>query len=41
MEYVIVVVAVLALAYGVWIFNLLVSVRNLVAQAFADIDVQL
>jgi LemA protein len=27
--------------YGVWIFNRLVSDRNLVAQAFADIDVQL
>lgn len=41
MEYVIVVLAVLALAYGVWVFNRLVSDRNLVAQAFADIDVQL
>ena len=41
MEYVIVVVALIALAYGIWIFNRLVSDRNLVAQAFADIDVQL
>jgi LemA protein len=29
------------LAYGVWVFNRLVHDRNLVAQAFADIDVQL
>ena len=41
MEYVIVVLAVIALGYGVWVFNRLVSDRNLVAQAFADIDVQL
>ncbi len=41
MEYAIVFVAVLALAYGVWIFNRLVSDRNLVTQAIADIDVQL
>jgi LemA protein len=27
--------------YGVWVFNRLVADRNLVAQAFADIDVQL
>ena len=37
----IVVLALLALAYSIWIFNRLVSDRNLVAQAFADIDVQL
>ncbi len=30
-----------AVAYGVWVFNRLVHDRNLVAQAFADIDVQL
>ncbi len=30
-----------AIAYGVWVFNRLVHDRNLVAQAFADIDVQL
>jgi len=41
LEYVIVVVALIALAYGIWIFNRLISDRNLVAQAFADIDVQL
>lgn len=29
------------LAYGVWVFNRLVADRNLVAQGFADIDVQL
>jgi LemA protein len=28
-------------AYGVWVFNRLVADRNLVAQGFADIDVQL
>jgi LemA protein len=28
-------------AYGIWVFNRLVADRNLVAQAFADIDVQL
>jgi LemA protein len=33
--------AVAAIAYGVWVFNRLVADRNLVAQAFADIDVQL
>ncbi len=27
--------------YGIWVFNRLVADRNLVAQAFADIDVQL
>jgi LemA protein len=41
LEYLIVVVAVIVLAYGIWVFNRLVSDRNLVAQAFADIDVQL
>lgn len=30
-----------AIAYGVWVFNRLVADRNLVAQAFADVDVQL
>ena len=35
------VVAVLAFGYGIWVFNRLISDRNLVAQAFADIDVQL
>jgi LemA protein len=33
--------AAVAIAYGIWVFNRLVSDRNLVAQAFADIDVQL
>lgn len=28
-------------AYGVWIFNRLIADRNLVAQGFTDIDVQL
>ena len=41
MEYVIAALAIGALAYGIWVFNRLVSDRNLVAQAFADIDVQL
>lgn len=41
LEYVIVGVVVLAFGYGVLVFNRLVSDRNLVAQAFADIDVQL
>lgn len=37
-----VVVALAAVAgYGIWMFNRLVHDRNLVAQAFADIDVQL
>jgi LemA protein len=40
-EYVVVAVAVLAFGWGIWVFNRLVSDRNLVAQAFADIDVQL
>ena len=30
-----------ALGYGIWVFNRLVHDRNLVSQAFADIDVQL
>lgn len=34
-------VAALIAAYGVWVFNRLIAERNLVAQAFADIDVQL
>jgi LemA protein len=33
--------AAVVLAYGIWVFNRLVADRNLVAQAFADIDVQL
>ncbi len=33
--------AAVAVVYGVWVFNRLVADRNLVAQAFADIDVQL
>jgi LemA protein len=33
--------AVAVVVYGVWVFNRLVADRNLVAQAFADIDVQL
>ena len=41
MEYVVLFLGVVALVYGVRIFNRLVSDRNLVAQAFADIDVQL
>ncbi len=41
MEYVIVILAVIAFGYGTWVFNRLISDRNLVAQAFADIDVQL
>ena len=35
------VVLAVALVYGVWVFNRLVNDRNQVAQAFADIDVQL
>jgi LemA protein len=34
-------VALAVLAWGIWVFNRLVHDRNLVAQAFADIDVQL
>ena len=33
--------AIAVLAYGVWAFNRLVADRNLAAQGFADIDVQL
>ena len=33
--------AAVAVIYGTWVFNRLVADRNLVAQAFADIDVQL
>jgi LemA protein len=33
--------AALAVIYGIWVFNRLVADRNLVAQGFADIDVQL
>ena len=33
--------AAVVVVYGVWVFNRLVADRNLVAQAFADIDVQL
>ena len=41
MEYIVLILGVVALVYGIWIFNRLVSDRNLVAQAFADIDVHL
>lgn len=41
MEILLVVVAVAAAIWIVWVFNRLVADRNLVAQAFADIDVQL
>jgi LemA protein len=41
LEYVIIGFVGLTLGYSIWIFNRLVSDRNLVAQAFADIDVQL
>lgn len=34
-------IVVLLAIYAVWVFNALVSDRNLVAQAFADVDVQL
>lgn len=34
-------VAAIALIWGIWVFNRLVADRNLVAQAYADIDVQL
>jgi LemA protein len=41
LDYIIVGLIGLMLGYGIWLFNRLVSDRNLVAQAFADIDVQL
>jgi LemA protein len=40
-EFVLVGIAVVVLGWGIWTFNRLVHDRNLVAQAFADIDVQL
>ena len=33
--------AALVVGYGIWVFNRLIADRNQVAQAFADIDVQL
>jgi LemA protein len=41
LEATLIVVVVVALVWGIWVFNRLVADRNLVAQAFADIDVQL
>lgn len=41
MTWIIAAAGVAALAFGIWVFNRLVHDRNLVAQAFADIDVQL
>jgi LemA protein len=41
MEYVVGIIVLLAFVWAIWTFNRLVSDRNLVAQAFADIDVQL
>lgn len=41
MEAILIVGVVVALVWGIWVFNRLVADRNLVAQAFADIDVQL
>ncbi len=35
------VIGVAAVGYGIWVFNRLVHDRNLVAQGYADIDVQL
>ena len=35
------VVLAVVVGYGIWVFNRLIADRNLVAQAFADIDVQL
>jgi LemA protein len=40
-ELVLVAIAVAVLGWGIWTFNRLVHDRNLVAQAYADIDVQL
>jgi len=40
-EFVLIAIAVAVLVWGVWVFNRLVHDRNLVAQAYADIDVQL
>jgi LemA protein len=40
-EFLLVAFAAVALGWGIWVFNRLVSDRNLVAQAYADIDVQL
>ena len=41
MEFVLIAVAVVVLGWGIWAFNRLVHDRNLVAQGYADIDVQL
>lgn len=41
MEFALLVLVLAVLAWAVWAFNRLVHDRNLVAQAFADIDVQL
>ena len=41
MGWIVGIAAVAVLGYGVWVFNRLVHDRNLVAQAYADIDVQL
>lgn len=41
MSWIIGVAGAAVLAFGIWVFNRLVHDRNLVAQAFADIDVQL
>lgn len=41
MTWIIAVAGAAVLAFGIWVFNRLVHDRNLVAQAFADIDVQL
>jgi LemA protein len=41
MTWIVGVAIVAAFGYGIWVFNRLVHDRNLVSQAFADIDVQL
>jgi len=41
MAWTVVLFAAFAIGYGIWVFNRMVHDRNLVAQAFADIDVQL
>jgi LemA protein len=40
-EFMLVAIAVVVLGWGIWAFNRLVHDRNLVSQAYADIDVQL
>jgi LemA protein len=40
-EFLLVALAVVVSGWGIWVFNRLVHDRNLVAQAYADIDVQL